>query len=358
MTFMKSLSWPRALLPLAVCLAPAVGHAELGDNITIELEPTSGTLDDLDPIGIGTCVAALSHKMNITATIGEQLDADAETRKFLFVVRSADKTCSLATLETAQNQPYTEVDGCTYIGGTNGYDKSVKVELTDVPLRRLLPNEGADACTNDDQTTYRFLLLVEPNPADKRARGFVAPVGAKADDAGTTEADAGVDAGVVGSDPFTSTHPALLEIDLQPPTTPESGYELLAEDERVVVEFPSDQSDELEKYQVCWSSASAPSNCKTSEDNASLSVSTDDGITLGAAYAFTAAAIDDAGNLGNAVSIGQGAAQDFLDLAQYYRQMHGPETGGCSAVPGRGLGGLALAALPLLVAYARRRRSR
>ena len=122
-----------------------------------------------------------------------------------------------------------------------------------------------------------------------------------------------------------------------------------------MISFPSDDSSETAKYQVCWQATGAAADCETSTDTSSLSIGTSDGLLLEANYTFTAAAIDDAENLGNAVSIGSGAPRDFLDVAEYYRQMHGPETGGCRAVPGRtgGLVGGLLVGLALV--FVRRR---
>lgn len=340
----------RALVPLALFIAPLPALAEAGDNIKIEIDPDGGSYDDLDPIGIDACTAAMSRNVTLTATI-TGLESTAETRKFIFVTRKSDTDCPQGTLEAAANDPGVDIGGCTYLGGTPDYDTKAQVELKDVALRTLLPDGGLDACTNNDQTIYYFRMTVVPNPEQKRAKGWAVP-GAKAVDAGT--ADAAVDA-ASADETFTSTTPLELEIDLKRPETPTEGYALLSNDESLVIDFPADESSEITKYQVCWESGAAGSGCKTSSDLSDLKVGTSDGLKLETTYAFTAAAIDDAANLGSAVSIGSGAPRDFLDLAQYYRQMHGPETGGCRAMPGRtgGLVGGLLVGLALV--FVRRR---
>lgn len=345
----------RAVASLALLLSAGAAHAEVGDNITLELDPVDGSYDDLDPIGIDNCVDALSKKITLSAIIADQ-DPNQDTRKFLFVVQGSEQDCSLSDLEAAFNTPGTAVNGCTWVGGTSDYDKTAEVNLKEVALRTLLPNNGVDACTNGEQRSYQYYLMVAPDPT-KHAKGWTRP-GSKASTDGGVEDSGTGDATTTVDEPYVATRPVTLEIDLSPPKTPAETYQILANDQSVQIEFPSDQGNEIAQYQVCWSGGSGPSGCKTSSDASSVTIGTDDGLKVESAYSFTAAAIDDAGNLGQAVSIGSGAVRDFLDVAQYYRQMHGPETGGCHSVPGRGVGGLIGGLLVALTAAFVRRRSK
>ena len=168
----------RAAASFALLLSAGAARAEIGDNITLELTPTEGTFEDLDPIGIDACVDALGKMVKLSAIIADQ-DPNQDTRKSLFVSLNQKPECTVADdLDQAYNSAPVPVKGCTWIGGTTGYDKTAEPETKEVALRELLPNDGAGACSNAEQRRYYFFLMVAPDPT-KHGKGWSHP-GAKA----------------------------------------------------------------------------------------------------------------------------------------------------------------------------------
>ncbi len=366
-----------ALLAVTTAFPAAALAAPAADDLIVEIEPAGVDFDDFVPIGIEGCRADIRKSVTLTARANDYTPGEM-TQKYIYVTRDKTTACDPDILEQACASKGSEVDGCTCLYRSD-LDTKSEITLAEVALSTLLPEGGATACSGSAESIYRFYLKVVP---EKRGRAFEAGEGqafkqtTDGADAGVTDAMAG-DAATSGST-LESSAPLVLEIDLEPPTTPPAEeFRLLSGDKAIEVSFPSTENAEILKYEVCWSSSGltdgaatdggvssvSGANCKQSSGTESVRLTADgDGLQLERAYRFSVAAVDDADNLGAAVGLGTGVPRNFLDLAEYYRQMHGPETGGCVQRPGlvtAGFGGagLFLAALSAL-AIRRRRRNR
>ncbi len=370
-TFAAALLAVVATAPAGALAAPAA------DDLLVEIEPDGSDYDDLDPIGIESCRADIRKTVTLTARANNYIPGDL-TQKYIYVTRDKASACDPDILEQACASKGTEISGCTCLYRSD-IDSKFQISLENVALSTLLPEGGLAACNGSAESIYRYYLKVVPSK-----RGTPAPVPeggvfkqtSDAADAGTSDAMA-VDAATDDST-LDSAAPLVLEIDLEPPTTPAAEeFRLLSGDQAIEVSFPSTDNAEIVKYEVCWASsglndgsasdagasAAAGSLCKVSTGTESVRLTADgDGLQLERAYRFSVAAVDDADNRGSQVGLGTGIPRNFLDLAEYYRQMHGPETGGCIQRPGLrsagfGLAGLCLAAMSAL-AVGRRRRNR
>jgi hypothetical protein len=360
----------------AVAAAPAGAlAAPAADDLIVEIEPADGDYEDLDPIGIDGCRSDIRKTVTLTARANDYTPGDL-TQKYIYVTRDKTTACDPDILEQACASKGTEVDGCTCLYRSDVDSKS-QISLENVALSTLLPDGGLTACSGSAESIYRFFLKVTPS---KRSGPAPAPDDgafkqtSDAADAGTSDAMA-ADAATGGSTQD-SAAPLVLEIDLEPPTTPAAEeFRLLSGDKAIEVSFPSSENAEIVKYEVCWSASGltdgaatdggvsgTAGECKQSSGTESVRLTADgDGLRLERAYRFSVAAVDDAENVGDPVGLGTGVPRNYLDVAEYYRQMHGPETGGCVQRPGLrgagfGLAGLFLAALSALAVGRRRNR--
>jgi len=367
-----------AVLLAMIAAAPAGAlAAPAADDLVVEITPDGGKYDDLNPIGIESCRADLRKIVTLRALAKDYTAGDL-SQKYIYVTRDKASSCDPDILEQACASKGTEIDGCTCLYRSD-IDAKSDISLENVALSTLLPDEGLTACDGSAESIYRFYLKVVPSK-----RGTPAPVpegsafkqNSGAADAGMSDATV-VDATTGGSTQDSAT-PLVLEIDLEPPTTPDvEAFRLLSGDEAIEVSFPSTDNAEIVKYEICWAASGLSdgsasdggatggvgAQCRLSAGTESVRLTADDdGLLLERAYRFTTAAVDDADNRGNEVALGTGIPRNFLDLAEYYRQMHGPETGGCVQRPGLRSAGFGLAALGLAVlsalAVGRRRRNR
>lgn len=370
-----------SLSPLLALLVPWPAHAvEKSEEVKIQVTLSDGSLEDIDVIGRSTCEELTRRRLQFTVN-DERAGADEEKYLRIFANRDAEP-CEAAKVEQACERGEGEsVDGCICIRKNLDLTAEDQLKSQTLALSAFLENGGADACTNSEERRYRFWGMIYNPDGLTTGEEDTATAG--------NGADAGKDAGSAeGVTAIFSATPIEIEVDLARPNPPSPDNVSLSQDDAAVkVDFPDEPPADTERYKICWRSASLIGGssdvtvslsreggeitneyviqaqtgepCLTTKGVGDATIDAEDnGLVLDQEYTFSVASIDNADNLGESVDIGTEAAKNFLDLAEYYRLMHGTETGGCRIGTGRAAQGAGLSLLVAggLLALRRRRK--
>ncbi len=353
--------WAAASFALLCGSLPFAAQAQSNSDLSVTIAAKDTSSIDFDVIGQASCAEAIRTNVTLTGKIQNYPGTD-DTEKYLYVTTHGE-SCTSNEVITACGGVQLPGAKCFCVHGVTNANKNDTLEFTR-PLYLMLPL-GESSCDTAAQTLYEFhLLMVNSNPSDKTPADAATATDATVD---ATTSSTTTSATEADSDP-----PLRMEIDLDPPSAPEGTFKVTSGDAAIVVSFPNIQSDEIDHYRVCWTpdpNFTASSDGSASGDataTASAQCSEFDGtedanlseVTVKTRYYVWVAAVDNASNVGAYRMVGSGIPVDYLDFAEYYRALHGHETGGCSTqpgvlVPGAGVGALLLGGLASL-----RRRSR